>query len=170
MKKYIDFDGVIVDTLPLIFAEWAKIPNYDSLSLEEKIYYASKQNWKEILEKAQIINDSINALKSISTNDSAILTKVNSLENEGIEKIKFLRRHGVKQEVILVPFTVKKTDVVDPMLNILIDDTVHNLDEWQESGGRTFFFSKDDSDIDCYGVKNKTHTKIKTLKNIKYYV
>ena len=46
---YIDFDGVILDTEPLLFEEWRKNPNRHSLPESEKIKYLQKCNWNYII-------------------------------------------------------------------------------------------------------------------------
>lgn len=163
MKKYVDCDGVIFDSEVWLFDE-----EYRSLKIkteEEKIKYIQTKDWNEILNKSEIINDAINILKELK--DVAILTKVHSMENEGAAKINFLRSLGIKNEIILAPFTVKKTDVVDPIGNILIDDTIHNLDDWKEKGGIPIFFNKDNLDIDGWGKINKEYIKIKSLEYLK---
>jgi len=159
MKKYVDCDGVIFDSEIWLFDE-----EYRSLKIKnefDKIKYIQTKDWTEILRKSEIINDAINILKELK--DVAILTKVHSMENEGVAKINIFRSLDVKNEIILVPYTVKKTDVVDPRGNLLIDDTVHNLDDWKYKGGISIFFNKDNLDIDGWGKVNKEYPKIKSL-------
>ena len=159
MKKYVDCDGVIFNSEILLFDE-----EYRSLQIkneEEKIKYIQRKDWDKILEKSEIINDAINILKDLK--DFAILTKVHSMENEGVAKIKIFRELGLKNEIILCPFTVKKSDVVDPYGNILIDDTVHILDDWKEKGGIPIFFNKNNLDIDGWGRTNTKYVKVKSL-------
>jgi len=166
MKKYVDCDGVVFDSEIWLFDE-----EYINLKIKtevEKIKYIQKKNWDEVLKKSKDINEAIKILKELK--DVAILTKVHSMENEGVAKIKLFRSLDVKNEIILCPFTVKKTDVVDPEGNILVDDTIHNLDDWKQKGGIPIFFNKDNLDIDGWGKINKEYTKIKSLdylRNIK---
>ena len=88
--KYIDFDGVIVDTEDALFADWRKIPNHQELPEELKIKYISEANWYKIIRESEIINDAIYVLNHLNPYETAILTKVHSLYNESAEKIKFL--------------------------------------------------------------------------------
>ena len=60
---YIDFDGVILDTEDLMFEEWRKNPNRHSLSETDKIEYLKKVDWKCVLKKSKIINNSIKCLE-----------------------------------------------------------------------------------------------------------
>ena len=84
---YIDFDGVILDTEPLLFEEWRKNPNRHSLPESEKIKYLQKCNWNYIINNSPIINDSLYCLRQMDPSTSCVLTKVHSLENESVEKI-----------------------------------------------------------------------------------
>ena len=74
---------------------------------------------------------------------------------EGEEKIRFLREHGVKLEVILAPYKLKKCEVVDAKNNILIDDSLRNLYEWEQSGGYSMFFDRDENNIDSWNQYNE---------------
>ncbi len=163
--KYIDFDGVIVDTEDALFEDWRKIPNHRELSEEVKIKYISAANWHKIIRESAIINDAIYILNNLDPHNTAILTKVHSLYNESAEKIKFLREQGIKQSIIIVPCGFKKTEIVSAKGNILVDDTIHNLDDWERDGGKGYFFSKDDKDFDSWGRKNeKPYEKVKSLE------
>lgn len=170
MKIYIDFDGVILNTTPHIFDEW--LDNNDDINIKEleKIEYIKGRNWHKILREASVIDDAISVLKDMDIKNTAILTKVHSLENEGTEKIRFLRENGVKLDVVLVPYPLKKTDVVEASGNILIDDTVHNLDDWNKCGGECIFFNQNDFDVDEWHSLNLKYPKIKTLKNINTFI
>lgn len=163
MKKYVDFDGVIFDSLCLLFDE-----EYESLKItneEAKTNYIQSKDWNLILEKSEIINDAVNILKELK--DVAILTKVNSLENEAEAKIRKIRSLGLENEIILSPYTVNKTDVVNPVGNILVDDTLSVLDDWNEKGGISIFFNKDNLDFDGRGTVNKNYPKITSLEYLK---
>ena len=92
MRKYVDCDGVIFDSEVWLFDD-----EFRSLKIEnelEKIKYVQKKDWNEILRKSEIINDAINILKELK--DVAILTKVHSMENEGVAKIKLFTTPATK--------------------------------------------------------------------------
>lgn len=165
MKIYVDCDGVILDSEIWLFDE-----EYRGLNIkteEEKIIYIQKKNWDQILRKSEVISNAIEILKELK--DIAILTKVHSMRNEGVAKIKIFRDLGLKNEIILVPYTLKKTDVVCATGNILVDDTLHNLDDWKLSGGIPLYFNKNSSDVDGWGNINKNYTKIKSLEYLKNF-
>ena len=153
--RFIDFDGVIMESETLLFEEWCKRPNYKELSEEEKVKYIINQNWKYILENSSDINDSLYILKNMDPNDNMILTRVHSLDNEGKEKILFLRNKGIKVPVVLAPYPLKKNEIVCAKNNILVDDSLKNLEEWEKDGGYPLFFDKKENNIDSWGLYNK---------------
>ena len=163
MKQYVDCDGVVFDSEVWLFDD-----EFRSLKIEnelEKIKYVQKKDWNEILRKSEIINDAINILKELK--DVAILTKVHSMENEGVAKIRIFRELEVKNEIILVPYLVKKTDVVDPEGNLLVDDAIFNLNDWKAKRGISYFFNKDNLDYDGWGIENTEYPKVKSLEFLK---
>ena len=154
MKIYIDFDGVILDTD-------TTIDNIIKNSNIDKKEYIRTCDWEELLKNTGVINDSIKYLKE-SKLDINLLSKISTLE-EGIAKIRYLRSNSVDMNIHLVPTKVSKSDVVSPKGNILIDDKVYNLDEWNSKGGTSIFFNKYNDDIDIYG---KTNTKYKKINDL----
>ena len=160
---YIDFDGVILDTEKLLFEEWRKNPNRNSLPEIEKIKYIQNSNWNYILNNSSIINDSIYYLNSINPNNSAILTKIHSI-NEGKEKIEWIKKNNVKQNIILVPYNSKKSDIVSATNNILIDDCLKNLDEWSDNNGKPILFDINNDNYDSWNQPNtKGYQKVLSL-------
>ena len=153
--RYIDFDGVILDTEDLLFHEWRKNPEHHFLPDEDKVVYIRNCNWRDIINNSPVINDSIYILKNMDKDASSILTKIHSLE-EGYEKIIYLGNNDVKQNVILVPYPASKIQVVRPNKNdILIDDSIKNLTEWQAMGGYPMFFDLNNNNVDSWGIYNK---------------
>jgi len=164
MKYYIDFDGVILDTEELLFKEWRKRVDHERLSEIEKIRYVQDADWNYILNNSAVINDSIYYLKNIDFNSSVILTKVHSLTNEGSAKVSWIRRNGLKQSIILVPYDVKKSDMAMASGNVLIDDCLRNLDNWVNNGGNPIFFDINDDNYDSWGkYNNKGYRRVRSL-------
>ena len=78
MKVYVDFDGVILDTLSLLFDDnYYKIQN--SLNFDKK-KYMQEVNWEHLLLKSKVINNSLEILIELQ-DKITILTKINSLYN-----------------------------------------------------------------------------------------
>ena len=164
---YIDFDGVILDTEELLFEKWRMNPNRYLLPESEKIKYIQNIDWRYILYNSPIINDSIYYLKQLDPSKSFILTKVHSLTNEANNKIKWSRDNGIKQPVIIVPYTQKKTDLVPVKGNLLVDDSLKNLDEWVYENGEVLFFDKDNDNYDSWNEPNtKGYQKVLNLSSL----
>ena len=166
MRKYVDFDDVILYTSGILFDNYHKDCDKVGIVLD-KVKYIRKFDWEWLLSVSPVINDSLDIIRDM--NDIDILTKVNSVDNEGVAKIRYLRSKGIRADVILVPFDLKKTDVVDARGNILIDDTVHNLDDWYDVGGMPIYFNKDNLDIDSWGKKNTRYVKTRSLDILRRY-
>lgn len=147
MKKrlYIDFDGVVVDTIPLLYKELDK--NGVSLGNEQEIRRVfGSFDFRKIIKDKNILNDSINCIHKIM--DSGLfevnfLSHINSLD-EGRVKVKFLRKHFKDNiTIILVPVGLSKPKMIHSEDAILIDDYAGNLREWREAGGIPIRFSKE---------------------------
>ena len=112
------------------------------------------------------LKDSTTGILLSELEEAIILTKVHSMENEAAVKIDLLRSLNIKNDIIIVPYKYKKTDIVIAKNSILVDDTVHNLDDWSNAGGIPIFFNKDNEDIDSWKKENTKYQKIKTLKEL----
>ena len=164
---YIDFDGVILDTAPLLFDDWINNPHRHLLTEEDKIRYIQSSNWHYIINNSLVINDAIYYLNNISPIKSSILTKIHS-QQEGIEKVIWLREKGIKQSIILVPYRLKKVDMVSAKDNILVDDCLQKLREWQQCGGEPILFDIDDDGYDSWQQPNKeNYPKVLNLSKFK---
>ena len=164
-RKYVDFDGVIKDTYEPLFEDyWEKQKNGEYVDDTEHVI---KKDWIYVLAKSPVINDAIRILNEVD--NTFVLTKVHSLENEGVAKIRDMRELGLKRDIILVPYLVKKTDVVDAEGNILTDDAVYNLDDWYIKKGIPIFFDNYGTNIDGWGVENKKYVRTRSLEILKKY-
>lgn len=143
MKKlYIDFDGVILDTITVSYQLM------DEMKINKKNYndvlkFYQCLNWKNILSITPIINDSINCIRKIIDSkkyDVSILTHINSYD-ELIEKTRFINKKLPGVTIIGVPKVISKTKMVNPKGSILIDDYTSNLREWKKNGGIPVKFS-----------------------------
>ena len=54
----------------------------------------------------------------------------------------------------MVPYTLRKTQVVTAENNILIDDSIRNLKEWKEALGYPMFYDKNGTNVDDWGTYN----------------
>lgn len=137
MKQlYIDFDGVILDTMTKTYEELNKM-GIDTKDQKRVMEYFRNTDWKKLIDETEEINDSINEIKKICASKKFnvyILTHINST-NEMVEKIKYLHKNLPQVTVVSVPKEIPKTEVVNPSAAILIDDYSGNIKEWQKKLG-----------------------------------
>ena len=152
MKLYVDFDGVIVNTMEIIEQELKEN------NLKKTDEYYMNIDWLKLLNKCEIINlafKQIENLKSIF--DISILTHIYTIE-EGVAKLNFIRKYDKNLNVILVPKNIAKSKIVNAKNAILIDDYNENIKDWINSGGIGIKFN------------NKSYLTINTLAEINNYV
>ena len=149
--RYIDLDGVILDTEDIIFNKL--LFNRNNLNEDFIFPYVVNINWAYVLKNSKDINDAIKILKNMNPKESAILTRVHS-NQEADAKINYFKELSIKQEVIIAPYTKRKDEVVDAKDNILIDDSLKNLRQWLQAGGYPMFFDKNENNIDSWDEYN----------------
>ena len=133
MEKYIDCDGVILNTESIIIGLYGSCKN--------KSNFYRDVDWIWVLNNCSIINNSIDLLKEYYSDNIHILTRVYS-GNEMKAKTEYFRDNGVRNDIIFVQNNYKKCDVVDAFGNILVDDTLYNLHSWYNKGGIPIGFYK----------------------------
>ena len=144
LNLYIDFDGVIMNTIEVTYKEIEKM----GIKREEQdriFEFYSKLDWKKVLEESEPIHDSFNCIKKIIDSEKfnvSILTHVTSL-SEIEEKVKVIRKHFRDITIIPVPKTISKTEMLKAEGAVLVDDYVHNLIEWEKAGGYGIRFDLD---------------------------
>ncbi len=137
-KIFIDFDGVLYDTE-------ARIQIKKNACNTNWTDFLETLDWYELLEEAKEINNAISYLleaQSKKEKDIAILTKVHTiLEMEA--KVKKIRDNGVELPILFVPPSIKKSQIYTPNNHsILIDDSIKNLVDWEQSGGKGIYFNE----------------------------
>ncbi len=140
---YIDFDGVIMNTIEITYEDMNKKNINQANQIEVRNYYKNI-DWQDLLKRSHVINDGINCIKLLIESDKyevSILTHINSL-HEAVEKIKYIRKYFKDITIIPVPRELSKTDMVHVEGSILIDDYAGNLSEWKEKGGIAIRFSE----------------------------
>ena len=139
MKQlYIDFDGVILDTIPLLY-EAADAAGKDR---RDRTFY-SQFDFTKILKEEYILSDSINCIQKLIDSkkfEVSILTHCNSIK-EGEDKVNFIRKFFKDITVIICPREISKTKMVHTENAILVDDYSGNLKEWESEGGIAICFS-----------------------------
>lgn len=138
MTLYIDFDGVILDTFPVLTKKLEESGTDRSNDSNIRDFF-SKLDWKSIIDTTPQINDSIECIKTVIESkmfdDVKVLTHVNS-ENEIKVKTDFINKYIPNLKVIGVPKPIKKNEFLNIVEDsVLIDDFAYNLDEWHNAGG-----------------------------------
>lgn len=143
MKElYIDFDGVILDTITEGYSRMEKL-GLDCKNSDDCISFFGSLDWKEFIKNTPEINNSIDCIKKIIDSNRfrvSILTHINSLD-EAIAKVNYIRKYFKDITVIPVPKKISKTKMVHSEGSILIDDYAGNLREWEEAKGIGVRFS-----------------------------
>ena len=157
MKElYIDFDGVIMDTIPFLYKalEESGVDMNDEAAKRE---FFSKYDYSKIINDGNILNNSIACIDNLKRSNIfqiSILTHINSLE-EGIVKVNYLRRYFKDITIVLTPKQLEKTEMVHSKGAILVDDYSGNLKVWEAKGGIPIKF-----------VKEHEEGKFKTIKSL----
>ena len=141
---YIDFDGVIMDTIKVTYdmVDRLEINREDFEKMSE---FYENLNWKKVLSLTPIINDAFNDIKKLykcGKFNIAILTHVNSLD-EAVAKINYIRKYFKEVTIIPVPREISKTKMCKIEEAILVDDYSGNLKDWEKAGGIGIQFSLD---------------------------
>ena len=138
-KIFIDFDGVIFDTEKRVVERKNQNPDISWNELFEKL------DWLQLLEESKVINNAIDYILEGQAKSQriAILTKIHTLV-EMEAKVKALRNRKVEVPVLFVPPHVKKSQIYLPNNGeILIDDSIKNLIDWEQKGGKGIYFNED---------------------------
>ena len=153
MKRYIDCDGIILNTEEGLFDEYYRLkennPGY------KRLQYLQSLDWESWIAQSKFIGDAYEVLMSYEPSKADILTKVHSLDEAKI-KINFFKSKGILNNIIIVPYGISKADVVRAKGNVLVDASQSNLDEWNLAGGYSFYM----------GSKEIIYPKIETLDDI----
>ena len=152
MKRlYIDFDGVVMDTIPMLYAA-LEASGTDVSNEAERRRFFSTYDFDMVINDEYILNDSIECIKRLIESkkfEISFLTHVNSLA-EGISKVNYLRKYFKDITIIIVPKEISKTKIVHSSGAILVDDYSGNLKEWEAEGGIAVRFSKE---LESHGYK-----------------
>ena len=150
-RLYIDFDGVVMDTIPPLYSALEK-SNVDVYEEIQRRDFISKFDFTTIVKDKNILNDSIGCIKKLMDSkrfEISFLTHVNSL-TEGVVKVQYLRKYFTDSTIIIVTKEISKTKIVHTKGAILVDDYAGNLQEWEECGGIPIRFSKE---MESHGYK-----------------
>ncbi len=151
LNLYIDFDGVIVNTIDITYKMLAE-KGIRPKETEKCMKFYQELDWEDVLKQCEPINNAWDCISKIIESrkfNVAILTHVSSI-NEAEAKVHFVRQHLADTTIITVPKSISKTKMLKAAGSILVDDFVSNLEEWKEAGGYGVRF---DLDMDGKGFE-----------------
>ncbi len=151
---YIDFDGVILDTITPVY-NLAKKLNLDVKTQTKEIgLLYSKIDWETLIEESEELSNSINSIKKLKESGKfniSILTHINSLK-EAKAKIEFINNLFDDLTIIPVPKSCPKTMMTQTKNAILVDDYSGNLRLWKESGGIPVKYTKEREECEFINI------------------
>lgn len=144
LRLYIDFDGVVMDSIPLLYSALEKSGVNTNDEIERRNFFAN-YDYNEVINDKYLLNNSVECINKLNESnlfEISFLTHINSLK-EGVVKVNYLRNHFKNITIIMVPKEISKTKVVHSEDAILVDDYSGNLIEWEDNGGIAIRFSKE---------------------------
>ena len=129
---FFDYDGVLGDTEEGLFDEYKALKQKNENA--DIIEYLVNMDWHYWLRRAGPKRDAFDVLKAYDPKQAPILTRAWSTK-EGAEKIIYIRENGVKNPIIIVPNDIRKSLVVNPKGNLLVEDKPENAKDWIDHGG-----------------------------------
>lgn len=151
---YIDFDGVILDTITPVY-NLAKKLNLDVKTQTKEVgLLFSKIDWETLIEESEELSNSINSIKKLKDSkmfNISILTHINSLK-EAKAKIEFINNLFDDLTIIPVPKSCSKTMMTQTKDAILVDDYSGNLREWEKSGGIGVKYTKEKEECEFINI------------------
>lgn len=154
-RKFIDFNGVILDTESRMIELKRQYPG---LTWNE---FANTLDWDFLLRTSPVIDDAIALLREVSQMNDArttILTNVDLIVEE-IAKVHFLRNQGITLPIQFVPPSIQKSEVYIPDKDdILVDDRPDNVMFWNQCGGKGYLFDPN----------NQFPESLPKIKSLKY--
>lgn len=148
INLYLDFDGVIKDTINVSYKMMGDL-GIDLRDRKSVVEFYMDTNWNELLASSGEIGDAFRYIDRIYEEGlfrPAILTTVNSLA-EMIAKTNYIRSMNEDISIICVPRGIEKCQIVNPSGSILVDDYSGNLSSWERAGGIGIKFGFDDDYI-----------------------
>lgn len=142
---YVDFDGVIADTITELHSHVSSFGvDFKTSDFETIHQIFANYDWHGLLDRVVILNNAFDELQKIVASKKfnvSILSHINSYE-EGVAKVNYIHRYISGLTIILVPKKVPKTKMVQSKGAILIDDYAGNLRDWEASGGVGVLYSQ----------------------------
>lgn len=153
IKLYLDFDGVILNTIDLMYD---MIKKQNIVVSDDITDFFENLDWQSVIDASEPINDSINNIKKIiDTNlyDVTVLSHVASDYEANVKRL-YLSKHLPDVDFISVYRDKDKCDVVNCKNAVLVDDYMGNLKLWYKKGGIPVKFSDNGKKYNFMSISN----------------
>lgn len=133
---YIDFDGVVLDTITLLEMLFVQY-GVNVKNQEELISFVSRVDWVELIRRSEEIKGSLSFLRELRDHcrlQGAILTHVTSV-GEAMAKRAYLKEMVPGLPVLTVDKRCAKSGIGLVPGVVLVDDYRPNLEDWVVHGG-----------------------------------
>lgn len=140
MKKiiiYFDCDGVILNTIETA-KQMAKEEGVNLCNRNEFDHFFQIVDWNILIYRAGILDNAIRKIKKIMETEKyevKILTKLSGNENEELIKRRLFAKLLPDVPVITLNIDENKDEIVNPVGNILIEDSIDNAKRWNDANG-----------------------------------
>ena len=141
---YVDFDGVLFDTITYAFLEMKRL-GVDLSNDDAITEYFKYVDWKYLIEQGGVLNDSIKKLEFLIESNEFERVEVATHRcsyNEGVIKTNDLNNRLPKLKVTTIPKKIEKHYALKAEGNILIDDAKQKVIDWINDGGIGILFSQ----------------------------
>ena len=142
---YCDCDGVIINTIEVSFKIMQEAGCNINNRSEVDAFFKSKIDWNKVFSKIDYINNSIEKLKLIKSQnifkDVIILTKLSGGYDEERLKRDLFKEVLPDFKVITLQYGLSKGLAVPAKDNILVDDEIGNCKSWEKENGIAILFS-----------------------------
>lgn len=155
LDLYIDFDGVILNTIEISY-KMIKEKYGRKATQEEATEFYQNINWNKFIEICSPINNSIESLQMLINSELfnvTVLTHVLS-KKESEAKKKYLKDLLPEIKYIPVSKPNPKWGSVNCKNAILVDDYSENLTLWQEHGGIPIKFTQKEKEYEFITINN----------------
>lgn len=154
MILYLDMDGVIANFCAALAEKngvdhWKKIPNK-----ELALFNLKCTDFSNTIELYPSTQKLVSAVKQIAGDDYGICSSplTDDQYNSSYWKRVWLERHGLMPSIPNLIFTRNKekyaVERIDSSPNILVDDKINNVKQWNNAGGIGIHYYADKDNVD----------------------
>lgn len=152
---YLDLDGVILDSEALVMD---LINKSKPKTKQEWDLFFENIDWKKLFSESKSLNNSVEIIHELQKfrRDIVILTKIHTVGEMRAKAYDLRENRNILLPISFVPSHMEKSQICIPFEgDILVDDSVKNVDDWIKNGGAGILF-----DESC---KEETKGRVRSL-------